>query len=216
MAINTVVKWEAVDDFTVDGSISIKANDIGGDNTGGIGISGQYTGDGNTWIIGGQWQRLVVAVNMSVDPGTIDYYLDGVKFGTMTNGDRWGFDERHAIPAAVRMYGDGENDDEVNTVYVNSIQFREGTMTADQAAALGKATADGIPLPPAPALPELVTSVSGHSLTISWDTGATGFVLETTATLTNPTWTAVSGVSNSSVTINAGIGASFYRLKRAQ
>ena len=43
---NTVVKWEAVDDFTVDGSISIKANDIGGDNTGGIGISGQYTGDG--------------------------------------------------------------------------------------------------------------------------------------------------------------------------
>src|SRR6266498_4127845 len=57
---NTVVKWEAVDDFTIDGSISIRANDIGGDNTGGIGISGQYTGDGVTSIIGGHdllWHR---------------------------------------------------------------------------------------------------------------------------------------------------------------
>src|SRR5438093_201047 len=29
---NTVVKWEAVDDWKVDGSISIRANDIGGPN----------------------------------------------------------------------------------------------------------------------------------------------------------------------------------------
>ena len=98
-AYNTVVKWEAVDDFTVDGSISIKANDIGGDNTGGIGISGQYTGDGITWIKGGEWQRLVVAVDMSADTPIINYYLDGVKFGQMTNGDRWGFDQRHADPS---------------------------------------------------------------------------------------------------------------------
>jgi hypothetical protein len=213
---NTVVKWEAVDDFTVDGSISIKANDIGGDNTGGIGISGQYTGDGVTWIIGGQWQRLVVAVDMTVDPGTIDYYLDGVKFGEMTSGDRWGFDERHAIPPAVRMFGDGENDDEVNTVYINSLQFREGTMTADQAAALGAATADGIPIPAGAIQPKLATSVNGHSLTISWDVAATGYVLESTATLANPTWAAVSGVVNGRVTVNTGTDAAYYRLKKAQ
>ncbi len=213
---NTVVKWEAVDDFTVDGSISIKANDIGGDNTGGIGISGQYNGDGVTWIIGGQWQRLVVAVDMTVDPGTIDYYLDGVKFGQMTSGDRWGFDERHAIPSVVRMYGDGENDNEVNTVYVNSIQFREGTMTADQAAALGAATADGIPIPAASIQPKLATALSGRSLTISWDAVATGFVLESTGNLATPTWSAVAGVVNNTVTVNAGTGASYYRLKKAQ
>ncbi len=62
---NTVVKWEAVDDFSIDGSISIKANDIGGDNTGGIGISGQYNGDGVTWIQGGHWQRVAVVVDMA-------------------------------------------------------------------------------------------------------------------------------------------------------
>jgi hypothetical protein len=213
---NTVVKWEAVDDFTVDGSISIKANDIGGDNTGGIGISGQYTGDGVTWIIGGQWQRLVVAVNMSVDPGTIDYYLDGVKFGQMNNGDRWGFDERHAIPPAVRMYGDGENDDEVNTVYVNSLQFREGTMTADQAAALGAATADGIPIPAASVAPRLATSLTGPSLTISWDAGAAGYVLESTDSLAKPSWSVVTGVANASVTVNSGTGEKYYRLKKTQ
>jgi hypothetical protein len=214
---NTVVKWEAVDDFTIDGSISIKANDIGGDNTGGIGISGQYTGDGNTWIKGGQWQRLVVAVDMSADTPIINYYLDGVKFGEMTNGDRWGFDQRHAIPPAVRMFGDGENDDEVNTYYVNSLQFREGTMTADQAAALGAATADGIPAPTASSPPKLNSSVNGHNLTISWDpNSATGFSLESTDSLAKPAWAAVTGVVNGSITINAASGTSFYRLKKAQ
>ena len=154
---NTVVKWEAVDDFTVDGSISIKANDIGGDNTGGIGISGQYPGDGVTWIKGGEWQRVVVAVDMAAETPIISYYIDGVKFGEMTSGDRWGFDLRHAIPPAVRLFGDGENDNEVNTFYVNSVQFRDGTMTAAQAAALGAATADGIPYPRSAQVPQKVT-----------------------------------------------------------
>ena len=85
----------------------------------------------------------------------------------LTQGDRWGFDWRHAIPPAVRLFGDGENDNEVNTYYVNSVQFREGTMTAGQAAALGAATADGIPVPAAPAQPKLATSVNGQDLTIA-------------------------------------------------
>ena len=211
---NTVVKWEAVDDFTVDGSISIKANDIGGDNTGGIGISGQYTGDGVTSIKGGSWQRLVVAVDMKADPGIISYYLDGVKFGEMTNGDRWGFDKRHAIPPAVRMFGDGENDNEVNTVYVNSIQFRDGTMTAEQATALGAATADGIPLPPRTAAVTLASARNGDKLTLSWDSKVTGFGLENSDNLAKPSWTTVPGVANNSVTLTIGGSSKFFRLKK--
>ena len=213
---NTVIKWEAVDDFSVDGSISIRANDIGGDNTGGIGISGQYTGDGVTWIKGGSWQRLVVAVDMTVDPGIINYYLDGVKFGEMTRGDRWGFDKRHAIPPLVRMFGDGENDNEVNTVYVNSIQFRDGTMTAEQAAALGAATADGIPLPPSSTSPvQLAYGRNADKLTISWDGKATGFNLESADSLPNASWSAVPGVSNNSVTVTIGGASKFFRLKKS-
>ena len=210
---NTVVKWEAVDDFTVDGSISIKANDIGGDNTGGIGISGQYTGDGVTWIKGGEWQRIVVAVDMAADTPIINYYIDGVKFGQMTNGDRWGFDYRHAIPPAVRIYGDGENDDEVNTYYVNSIQFRDGTMTAEQAAALGPASANGIPIP-ATSRPTLAYRRDGAKVTLSWDTSVTGFALEMADALSNPAWSAVPGVLNNSVAITIGTGNKFFRLKK--
>src|SRR6266581_1306105 len=51
------------------------------------------------------------------------------------------------IPPVVRMYGDGEADNEVNTVYVNSLQFREGTMTPEEALSLGAATANGLPIP---------------------------------------------------------------------
>ena len=214
---NTVVKWEAVDDFNIDGSISIKANDIGGDNTGGIGISGQYTGDGVTWIQGGKWQRLIVAVDMAAAVPVITYYLDGVRFGEMTTGDRWGFDLRHAIPPVVRLYGDGENDNEVNTLYVNSVQFRDGTFTAAQAVALGTASADGIPLVipggVTPASPRLKASLSGHSLTISWDATVTGFNLEGTPSLVNPQWSAVPGVANNSVAIDVTTGTRFYRLK---
>jgi len=218
-AYNTVVKWEAMDDIKVDGSISIQGNDIGGDNTGGIGISGQYRGDGITWIIGGQWQRLVVAVDMvGADPndltdGTIDYYLDGVKFGQMTTGDRWGFDNRHAIAQFVRLYGDGENDNEVNTVYVNSVQFRDGTMDAATAAALGAASADGIPIPTTSS-PTLAYSLAGTKLTLSWDAAITGFNLESGDSLSAPTWSPVQGVVNNSVAITIEAGNKFFRLKK--
>jgi hypothetical protein len=217
---NTVVKWEAVDDWNVDGSISIRANDIGGPNTGGIGISGQYTGDGNTWIIGGQWQRLAVAVDMVADPGTITYYLDGVRFGQMTSGDRWGFDRRHAIPQVVRMYGDGEADNEVNTVYVNSLQFRDGTMTDDQVLALGAATAAGIPIPlttntpqPTPQ-PTLAYTRTGTTVTITWNSTVTGYNLESTASLSAPIWAPVPNVANNSVAVASGTGNQFFRLKK--
>jgi hypothetical protein len=215
---NTVIKWEAVDDFNIDGSISIKANDIGGDNTGGIGISGQYTGDGITWIKGGSWQRIAVVVDMAAAIPNITYYIDGVKFGQMVNGDRWGFDQRHAIPPTVRLYGDGEGDNEVNTVFVNSVQFRDGTITAEQAAALGAASANGIPLviPTGSTTenPRLKVAFSANSLTISWDSAVTGFTLESVGTLTSPQWSGVQGVNNNSITISAPAGTKFYRLKK--
>ena len=111
-------------------------------------------------------------------------------------------------------YGDGENDNEVNTVYVNSLQFREGTMTADQAAALGAASADGIPIPAASAAPQLRTSFTGHDLAISWDPSATGYTLESTANLGKPAWAPVAGVANATFSLKATNSASFYRLKK--
>lgn len=211
---NTVVKWERPDDFTVDGSISIRANDIGGENTGGIGISGQYTGDGVTWIMGGKWQRVVVAVDMASETPKITYYIDGVKFGQMVNGDRWGYERRHAIPPVIRLFADGENDDEVNTYYINSVQFREGTMTAAEAAALGPASADGIPGLASNKPVALAYKLEAGKITVSWDPSITGYILESTPALSNPNWSPVPGVLNNSVAITIGAGNSFLRLKK--
>jgi len=140
-----------------------------------------------------------------------------VKFGQMTSGDRWGFDKRHAIPPVVRLYGDGENDNEVNTYYVNSVQFRNATLTEAEAIALGAASADGIPgasSPPPPGGPTISISRSGTSLTLSWPASDTGFTLESADSLPNSTWTAVPGVANNSVTVQIGPGSKFYRLRK--
>ena len=133
----------------------------------------------------------------------------------MTSGDRWGFDHRHAIPPVVRMYGDGEADNEVNTVYVNSLQFRDGTMTADQVLALGAASAAGIPIPLTsnPTLPTLAFNRTGTTVTISWNAAITGFNLESTASLSAPTWTPVPNVANNSVAFTNGGGNKYFRLK---
>jgi hypothetical protein len=148
--------------------------------------------------------------------GTITYYLDGVRFGQMVSGDRWGFDRRHAIPPVVRMYADGEGDNEVNTVYLNSLQFRDYTMTPEEAAALGTASAKGIPIPPSTGNPTLAINRAGTTVTISWNPAVAGseFHLESTPTLLAPAWAPVTNVANYSVTITNGVGNRFFRLKK--
>ena len=76
----------------------------------------------------------------------------------------------------------------------------------------GVATAEGIPIPATESQPRLATSVNGHDLTISWDASAVGYILQSTGTLSSPTWTAVPGVVNNSVTVKTDTGASYYRL----
>lgn len=62
--------------------------------------------------------------------------------------------------------------------------------------------------------PSLSAGLSGNQLTISWPAGDTGFTLESADSLTNPTWGAVGGVVNNSVTVAAGPGNKFFRLRK--
>ena len=57
-------------------------------------------------------------------------------------------------------------------------------------------------------------SLSGTSLTLSWDPTVTSLVLESATQLptTPSSWTPVSGVVNNSVTVDASTGKQFYRL----
>ncbi|HVY70271.1 MAG TPA: hypothetical protein VHH73_10110, partial [Verrucomicrobiae bacterium] len=121
-------------------------------------------------------------------------------------------------PTAV-LFGDGDQD-ERHEMWVNSIQIRSGKISDAEAEALGGPAASGIPIlitgvvvvPPAePA--KLTIAAAGNGVVVSWPLAATGFTLESSPSLTSPTWTAVTGVANNSVTITA-TGTQFYRLRK--
>jgi hypothetical protein len=60
-------------------------------------------------------------------------------------------------------------------------------------------------------------SIAGNStagFVISWPASVTGFTLETSGTLTKPTWTPVTGVQNNTVTVMPTGPAAFYRLHK--
>lgn len=55
---------------------------------------------------------------------------------------------------------------------------------------------------------------AGSQVTISWPATASGFILESAESLPAANWAPVTGVQNNSVTINAGVGTRYYRLKK--
>ena len=61
-------------------------------------------------------------------------------------------------------------------------------------------------------IPRLSIVPNGVNVTVSWPTAAAGWVLVTTPSLSAPSWTAVPGVANNSVTVTAGGGNAFFHL----
>jgi hypothetical protein len=142
---SSLIKCGAPDDFSADGDLFVRGNDIGGPGTGGIGISGAYTGDGSTHLINGRWHRVAIVADMAAATPILSIFIDGVKFQDITKAFGIGFDGRFSLPARFRLFADGGANDEVNTFYVNSIQLRNYAMSAAGVAALGGPAAEGIP-----------------------------------------------------------------------
>lgn len=64
-------------------------------------------------------------------------------------------------------------------------------------------------------IPSLSLQTSGSDATLSWDIAAGGWALESSASLSSPSWTVVPGVVNNSVTVPIGTGSLFFRLRSA-
>ncbi len=62
--------------------------------------------------------------------------------------------------------------------------------------------------------PTLSFSLNGAQLTLSWPADVTGYTLEYAETLPASSWTAVSGVVNNKVTVDASVGKRFFRLRK--
>ena len=190
-----------------DGDLFWQGNNFG-QGTGGYNGTGAFTP--------GEWHRVIAAYNEAATPPVVTKYVDGLFQDDWTANQGLDNARRALLPTAI-LFADGDlpNPDERREWWVNSIQIRPGALSKEEMAALGGPSAAGIPvlIPLAPR-PALNAERSGNALTISWDTSVSGFTLETTSSLTNPSWSTVPGVLNNSVTIVLGPGNEFFRLTK--
>jgi len=129
----------------------------------GIGISGVYGGT----VADGTWNRLAVVVDGVV--GTLTSFINGAQaqqVGGPTVDGRW------SLGPTVLLFADENQENAAGLV--NSVQLRSEIMSAAEIAALGAATAAGIPLPTPPSSIQVVSPNGGEnyqagtSQPISW------------------------------------------------
>jgi hypothetical protein len=121
---------------------------------GGVGISGDYTDDGNPLrYTFDEWHRLALVYDATTPEGDNEYawYIDG-ELQNVVQGD-FGIDGRWSLYPDGDSYAEwfyifADNDgDTAEWGLVNSFQFRDYAATPAEIAELGGPSADGIPEP---------------------------------------------------------------------
>jgi hypothetical protein len=160
----------------------------------------------------GEWARVVFVADLASTPRKLAKYVNGHKHREDVMGDGNALDSRFALPPEVFLFGDGD-DNERSEAFLAAMQFREGTLTDEEVAALGGPSPYGIPWP-APAArratavtPTIAVARSGANVVLTW-TGT----LQSADRVEGP-YTDVSGAS-SPLTVPATGAAKFYRARR--
>ncbi len=165
----------------------------------------------------GAWHRVIAAYDEAAKPPVVTKFVDGIKQDDWTANQGLDNPRRAMLPKAI-LFADGQAD-ERRVMWVSSVQVRSGKLSDAEMVALGGPSASKIPVlitgviaPEIP--PSLSIGLSGGSVTISWPQDATGYKLESTSTLTSPSWTEVTGAANNSATVQVKAGGQFFRLKK--
>ncbi|MBI2924182.1 MAG: hypothetical protein HYY24_00575 [Verrucomicrobia bacterium] len=166
----------------------------------------------------GEWARVVFSAN--IPEKRLAKYVNGFKHREDVGGDGASIDGRFGLPPEVFLFGDGD-DNERSEAFVNAIQFREGSMTDDEVAALGGASAFGIPGAPAggarvvpPPKIKLAISHTATDIVITWN-GGSRIKLQKKTALTDAQWEDVANTEGqSTATIPLAGGSGFYRAIR--
>jgi len=103
----------------------------------GIGTIGDYAGN----LSAGVWHRLVLAVDVSQRVPTVSKYVNGVKAGRQTLSQ--GRDGRWSLGPSFNLFHDPNGESRVG--YLNSLQFRNRTLSDVEVKLLGGPTARGFP-----------------------------------------------------------------------
>lgn len=119
---------------------------INGSN--GMGISSDYTDAGNsTTFVAGAWTRIILTINTNTPSGTAAYssYVNGTLQNVVQSPSSWGADGRYSLGSIFSFFAD--EDSELRSPFaVNNIMLFDSTLTAQEVASLGGATA-GAPVP---------------------------------------------------------------------
>jgi len=113
----------------------------------GIGISADYGDPTNVRFTANEWQRIALVVDTTSPLGNATYksYVNGVLQNQVQIPQNWGLDGRFALQNAFLVFADNNN--EVASGFINSLQLRDYVMSDAELAALGAPTAAGIPIP---------------------------------------------------------------------
>ena len=183
----------------------------------GIGIASQYQGI----ILPDTWHR--VAFTFDLTTRELRKYIDGVNVLTAPVGSSPGtelaqylsttsgiVDNRYSINGSGLLFTDEDN--ETATGYVNSVQFHGRVLSGEEIAALGGATAAGLPAVIVPSLRIATVNVTGTTVNITWTGGQGPFQLQKRTTL-NDAWTDIgTPVSGQSTTDTVSGETAFYRI----
>ncbi len=94
----------------------------------------------------GEWARVVFAVDLAASPPVLAKFINGFKHTDVIGGTRGRVDSEFALNVPdIHLFADEDN--ERQDMWVNSVQVRQGKMSDDEIAALGGASAAGIPTP---------------------------------------------------------------------
>lgn len=168
----------------------------------GIGISGNYSGT----IRADTWHRVVFTIN-STD-GLLTKYIDGVRVGQQSIATT---DGRFSLGATALAFTD--EDEETAAGFVNSLQFRNWVINDAAVAALGGATAAGIP--GAVTRPELSATRSANGITIAVSGGG-NFQLQRKTLITDAQWTNVGAAGPGPFEVATDGATGFFQVIRAE
>ena len=122
---------------------------------------------------------------------TFQYYVDGVAVGGPA-----AYSATPGVNPVINYVGIGNSDTNYNPAG-QSATFKNFKLKA--------------------ALPRIIPALGiqkfGSNATLSWSTAAGGWALESSTSLSSPSWTPVPGVANNSVTESVGTGNLFFRLR---
>lgn len=181
----------------------------------GLGTSQQYDGE----LILDNWHRVVLTYDLT--RREFGKYIDGTNVLRAPKGDGphhvqylnadldpntgGGRDMRWSLGPTALVLADGQEDGEVQPVYVSSIQVRSGRMTDAAIGALGTPTTNKIPQIPT----AIQARRSGNSVVIDW----TGTVLESTTNVVTGSWSDVTGAAHPYV-VTTPTDKRFFRVKQ--